>query len=77
MPGGYLELLFAEKCERYGHKPTEKWFRESFNGKMREECLNENWFTDLADARQPIEAWRVDYDTQRPHSALERVFSSC
>ncbi|MGH9796448.1 MAG: integrase core domain-containing protein [Candidatus Acidiferrales bacterium] len=52
-------------------------FRESFNGKMREECLNENWFTDLADARQPIEAWRVDYDTQRPHSALERVSSSC
>ena len=51
-------------------RPMENGYIESFNGKMREECLNESWFTDLADARQRIEAWRVDYNTRRPHSAL-------
>lgn len=51
-------------------KPTQNAFIESFNGKFRDECLNQNWFTDLADARRIIEAWRVDYNTQRPHSAL-------
>ena len=51
-------------------RPMENGYIESFNGKMREECLNENWFVDLADARQRIEAWRVDYNTRRPHSAL-------
>jgi hypothetical protein len=43
---------------------------ESFNGKLREECLNQSWFTDLADARRRIEAWRVDYNAVRPHSSL-------
>ena len=51
-------------------RPMENGYIESFNGKMREECLNENWFVDLADARERIEAWRVDYNTWRPHSAL-------
>jgi len=51
-------------------RPMENGYIESFNGKMREECLNENWFVDLADARERIEAWRVDYNTRRPHSAL-------
>ncbi len=51
-------------------KPTQNAFIESFNGKFRDECLNQNWFTDLADARRIIEAWRVDYNTVRPHSAL-------
>jgi putative transposase len=51
-------------------RPMENGYIESFNGKMREECLNESWFTDLAEARQRIEAWRVDYNTRRPHSAL-------
>ncbi len=50
--------------------PWENGYIESFNGKMREECLNENWFVDLADAREKIEVWRVDYNTRRPHSAL-------
>ena len=45
-------------------------YLESFNGKFRDECLNENWFLSLADARERIEAWRVDYNTVRPHSAL-------
>jgi len=51
-------------------KPIENAFVESFNGKFRDECLNENWFLDLADARSKIEAWREDYNTRRPHSAL-------
>jgi putative transposase len=51
-------------------KPTQNAYIESFNGKFRDECLNQNWFTDLADARSIIEAWRVDYNTVRPHSAL-------
>lgn len=51
-------------------KPTENAYVESFNGKFRDECLNENWFTTLADARQKIEQWRKDYNQARPHSAL-------
>lgn len=51
-------------------KPTQNGFIESFNGKFRDECLNQNWFTDLDDARRIIAAWRVDYNTVRPHSAL-------
>ncbi len=39
---------------------------ESFNGRLRDECLNEHWFLSLAD----VEAWRLDYNRARPHSAL-------
>src|SRR3954453_7124984 len=42
---------------------------ESFNGRFRDECLNTNWFLNLADARQKIEAWRKEYNEQRPHSS--------
>lgn len=51
-------------------KPTDNAFIESFNGSVRAECLNENWFLSLDDAKEKIEAWRVDYNEQRPHSAL-------
>jgi len=51
-------------------KPTQNAFIESFNGKFRDECLNQNWFVDLRDAQDQIEAWRVDYNTVRPHSSL-------
>ncbi len=51
-------------------KPTENAYIESFNGKFRDECLNEHWFFSLADARSRIEAWRWDYNTTRPHSSL-------
>ena len=51
-------------------KPVDNAFIESFNGKFRDECLNENWFLDLDDARRRIETWRHDYNTVRPHSAL-------
>jgi putative transposase len=51
-------------------KPIENAFVESFNGKFRDECLNEHWFVSVGEARALIEAWRVDYNTVRPHSAL-------
>jgi putative transposase len=51
-------------------KPTQNALIESFNGKFRDECLNQNWFVDLRDARAVVEAWRVDYNTVRPHSSL-------
>ncbi len=51
-------------------KPTQNAFIESFNGKFRDECLNQNWFVDLRHAREVVEAWRVDYNTVRPHSSL-------
>jgi putative transposase len=51
-------------------KPVQNAYIESFNGKFRDECLNENWFVSLLDAQQTIEAWRVDYETARPHSGL-------
>ncbi len=49
---------------------------ESFNGKFRDACLNEHWFTDLDDARWIIEAWRIDYNEVRPHSALGNLTPS-
>jgi len=51
-------------------KPVQNAYVESFNGRLRDECLNANWFTSLNDARQKIETWRQDYNQQRPHSSL-------
>jgi putative transposase len=51
-------------------KPVQNAHIESFHGRFRDECLNESWFLTLADARRIIEAWRQDYNTVRPHSAL-------
>lgn len=51
-------------------KPVENVYIESFNGKLRDECLNENWFTSLYEARTIIENWRMDYNEERPHSSL-------
>ena len=51
-------------------KPVENAYIESFNGRFRDECLNEHWFLTLAHARDVIERWRVEYNTQRPHSSL-------
>ncbi len=51
-------------------KPNENAYIESFNGKFRDECLNEHWFLSLAHARSVIEAWRIEYNTERPHSSL-------
>lgn len=51
-------------------KPTQNGHIESFNGRFREECLNQEWFSTLKEARQIIEEWRVGYNTVRPHSSL-------
>jgi putative transposase len=51
-------------------KPVENAYIESFNGRFRDECLNENWFMSLEHARQIIEKWRIDYNNERPHSSL-------
>jgi putative transposase len=51
-------------------KPIENCFVESFNGKMRDECLNGHWFTSVRDAQRVVELWRLDYNHVRPHSSL-------
>jgi len=51
-------------------RPVQNAFRESFLGKFRNECLNQNLFHDLNDAREKIELWRIDYNDERPHSSL-------
>jgi putative transposase len=52
-------------------KPTDNAGVESFNGRLRQECLNANWFLSLADAQAKIAAWRAHYNESRPHSALQ------
>ena len=54
-------------------KPTDNAFIESFNGRVRQECLNENWFLSLEDARHKVENWRQEYNNERPHSALGQM----
>jgi putative transposase len=51
-------------------KPTQNGGMESFNGKLRDECLNTSWFWNLFDARRKIAVWKVEYNTRRPHSSL-------
>lgn len=51
-------------------KPMQNGSIESFNGRFREECLDQSWFTSLPEARRVIEAWRLDYNLHRPHTSL-------
>jgi putative transposase len=51
-------------------KPVENAFIESFNGRLRDECLNANIFVSIADAKQKLERWRQDYNENRPHSSI-------
>jgi putative transposase len=51
-------------------KPVENAFIESFNGRLRDECLNVHQFTSIDDAKAKIEGWRIDYNQRRPHSSL-------
>jgi len=51
-------------------KPTDNAFVESFNGKVRAECIDQNWFLSLDDARSKCEAYRREYNEERPHSAI-------
>lgn len=54
-------------------KPTQNAFIESFNGKLRDECLNETLFSSLAEAKQELAKWREDYNTCRPHSSISNL----
>jgi putative transposase len=60
-----VKLLFIDPG-----KPMQNPYIESFNGRLRDECLNQHWFLTLVDARCRIEGWRQDYNEVRPHSAL-------
>lgn len=60
-----VTLLFIEPG-----RPVQNAYAESFNGRLRDECLNESWFVSLAEAQATIEAWRLDYNAVRPHSGL-------
>jgi putative transposase len=51
--------------------PTDNPYIEAFNGRFRAECLDQHWFASLEEARQIIEAWRIDYNEVRPHTALD------
>jgi len=51
-------------------KPVDNSFIESFNGRFRDECLNDHWFVSLDEARKIIEDWRIDYNNERPHTSL-------
>lgn len=51
-------------------KPTDNAYIESFNGSLRDECLNTHWFSSLTDAQEKLDAWRTDYNGSRPHKAL-------
>ncbi len=54
-------------------RPMQNGYIESFNGKFRDECLNEHWFETLVQARSAIAIWRQDYNQVRPHSSLGRI----
>jgi len=51
-------------------KPTENCFIETFNGSLRDECLNVHWFETMDDAIEKVEAWRAEYNESRPHQSL-------
>lgn len=57
-------------CNLSQMAPTDNAFAEAFNGCVRAECLNADWFLSLDDARAKCEAWRRDYNEHRPHSSL-------
>jgi putative transposase len=61
----HVELDFSRPA-----KPTDNARVESFNGRLRQECLNAHWFLSMDDARDKIAAWRTYYNESRPHSAL-------
>ena len=63
--GNEVQLCFIRP-----RRPVENGFIESFNGRLRDECLNVEWFTSLDDARQKLAKFREHYNQQRPHSAL-------
>lgn len=61
-----IKLVFSQPGT-----PTDNPYIEAFNGRFRAECLDQHWFASLEEARQIIEAWRIDYNEVRPHTALD------
>lgn len=61
----HIDIHFIDKG-----KPMQNAFIESFNGKFRNECLNEEWFLSITEAREKIRVWQNEYNTERPHSSL-------
>lgn len=57
-------------------KPNQNAYIESFNGRLRDECLNEHWFVSLAHAKVVIEAWRQEYNEERPKKSLDGMTPS-
>ena len=55
-------------------KPSDNTFIQAFNGRFRQECLNENWFLSPEDAAEKVESWRRHYNVERSHSALGNLF---
>jgi len=70
---GYLNHVWLNFSRR--GKPTDNGLIEASNGRLRAECLNENWFMSLEDARSKVEAWCRHYNEDRPHSALANLAS--
>jgi putative transposase len=74
----FISKVLDEWAHRRGVKlsfsrlgtPTDNPSSEAFNGRFRAACLDQHWFVSLEDARQTIEAWRIDYNEVRPHTAL-------
>lgn len=69
-----LKFVQEEKIQWYyiaPGKPTQNAFIESFNGRLRDECLNQYWFKNIEHARQIIEEWRYDYNHVRSHTSLK------
>jgi putative transposase len=71
-------LKWAEKNGVEWHyiapgKPQQNGFMESFNGKLRDECLNEHVFSSLAEARRIIETWRIDYKRASQHASVYAI----
>jgi len=64
----HVQLRFIEPG-----KPVQNAYIESFNGRLRDECLNEHWFTSMGQAQRIVAAWRQDYNGVRPHSALRNL----
>ena len=69
-PRWWAELDGVELDSVHRGRPTDNVFIEAFNGRFRQECLNENWFLSLEDAEEKVESWRRHYNGDRPHSAL-------
>ena len=74
----FTSRALGECAEKHGFlldfiepgKPSQNAHVESFNGRLRDECLDQHWFLGLADARATIAAWKHDYNTERPHGSL-------